>query len=67
MLHLLIAISFNYMVPSQIGRDIGHRRIGGSAFQTPYLTHIIKKVKQGRDIGQGLKRTLIIKKYGKNT
>jgi hypothetical protein len=55
------------MVPSQIGRDISHRRIGGSAFQTPYSTHIIKKVKQGRDIGQGPKRTSIIKKYGKNT
>jgi hypothetical protein len=55
------------MVPSQIGRDISHRRIGGSAFQTPCLIHIIKKVKQGRDIGQGPKRTSIIKKYGKNT
>jgi hypothetical protein len=67
MLHLLIAISFNYMVPSQIGRDISHRRIGGSVFQTPYLTHIIKKAKQESSIGQGLKRTSIIKKHGKNT
>jgi hypothetical protein len=67
MLHFLIATPFNCMVPSQIGRDIRHRRIGGSAFQTPYLTHIIKKIKQERDISQGLRRTSMIKKHGKNT
>ncbi|EGU87117.1 hypothetical protein FOXB_02365 [Fusarium oxysporum f. sp. conglutinans Fo5176] len=65
--HIDRAISFNYMVPSQIGRDISHRRIGGSVFQTPYSTHIIKKVKQESSIGQGLKRTSMIKKHGKNT
>jgi hypothetical protein len=59
-------MSFNYMVPSQIGRDIHHRRIGRSAFQTPYLTYIIKKAKQGRGIGQGQKKTSIIKKHSKN-
>jgi len=36
---------------------VRHKRIGGSAFQTPYLVNIIKKGNQERDIGQGLRKT----------
>jgi hypothetical protein len=44
-----------------------HKRIGGSAFQTPYLAHIIKKVKQERDTGQEQRKMWKILKHGKNT
>jgi hypothetical protein len=61
---LLIAILLNYAGPSQIGRGIRLKGSGESAFTTPYLTHIMKKVSQGRGIAQGTNPTL---KYSKKS
>jgi hypothetical protein len=61
---LSIAILLNYTGRSQIGRDIRLKGSGESAFTTPYSTHIMKKVSQGRGIAQGTNPTL---KYSKKS
>jgi hypothetical protein len=61
---LSIAMLLNYVGHSQIGRDIRPKGSGESAFTTPYSTHIMKKVSQGRGIAQGMNPTL---KYSKKS
>jgi hypothetical protein len=50
-----------------IGSPTARYKLGRSVFAMPFSTYMLLKAAQGREAGQGRKKTLKIQKHGKNT
>jgi hypothetical protein len=65
--HLRIASFCRRRPGTLVGSPIARYELGRSAFTTPFSTGMPLKAAQGRETGQGRKKTLKILNHGKNT